>query len=102
MYTAKQVAVDLMSSSTVRERVTNSCNEVSNDNSRRSISSTTCHVPQEYGLMGSQQRQHLVSLSGLPDVCSQIVDVVSYQNSADYILQDLQSPLSLMGLLFRR
>ena len=52
--------------------------------------------------MGSQQRQHLVSLSGLPDVCSQIVDVVSYQNSADYILQDLQSPLSLMGLLFRR
>ena len=91
-----------MSSSTVSKYVTDSFNEVSNDNSSTSISSTTCHFLQEYGLMGSQQRQHLVSLSGLPDVCSQIVDVVSYQNSADYILQDLQSPLSLMGLLFRR
>ena len=52
--------------------------------------------------MGSQQRQHLVSLGGLPDLCTQIAEAVSYQSNADYLLPDLQAPLSLLAMLFRR
>lgn len=52
--------------------------------------------------MGSQQRQHLVSLGSLPSLCAQIAEAVSYQSNADYILSDLQAPLSLLAMLFRR
>lgn len=52
--------------------------------------------------MGPQQRQHLVTVLGLPDLIVQVVEVVSYQSNGEYSLLDLQAPLSLIGMLFRR
>lgn len=57
---------------------------------------------QEYALMGSQQRQHLVALMALPELIVQVVEAVSYQSNSEHSVLDFQPPLSLLGILFRR
>lgn len=53
--------------------------------------------------MGPLQRLHLTQSHHLSELAAQIVDhVVSYPGNGDYRVQELQAPLLLLAMLFRR
>ena len=58
---------------------------------------------QEYGALGPLQRQHLTDTHYLCDLAAQIVDnVLTYPGTGDYQMQELNAPLLLLAMLFRR
>ena len=58
---------------------------------------------QEYGALGPLQRQHLTDTHYLCDLAAQVVDnVLTYPGTGDYQMQELNAPLLLLAMLFRR
>ncbi len=58
---------------------------------------------QEYGALGPLQRQHLTHTHHLCDLAAQIVDnVLTNPGTGDYQVQELNAPLLLLAMLFRR